>query len=281
MQLVLLQALTCLFVHLPLSTRFSKDLLHSCIPKSLTWHPSSPEAQGDGEWGAGVSPQQLLSATPSSSHFSSAPTWSLHRLQLLSGHVHLPWCGVLHRLQCGYLLQYGPLHGILWITCSTIVSPTGYRGMSSPVGTWITSNSSFPDLGISRIVSHAFSPHCTQNFLPFLKYVFPKVPSPWLRGSAMPCRGVGWSWLELSVSGTGQPWPPLTEATPAAPHCQHLGTCTWCMCKNSWKPFKSISDGGKQLSMLIKQCYLKVSLYQLKRRIFWSVFLMVLKRLVK
>jgi len=97
-------------------------------------------------------------------------------------------------------------------------------------GTWSPSSppSSLTLVSAGLLLSHsALTAHCLCSVLLFLKYIFPKMPPPWLRGSARPCRGVGWSWLEPSVSGTGQPWPLLTEATPAVPRCQHLGTRTW------------------------------------------------------
>lgn len=51
--------------------------------------------------------ENLLSvgSTSHSSCQETALAWTLHGLQLSSGSIHLFWCGVLHELQCEYLLH--------------------------------------------------------------------------------------------------------------------------------------------------------------------------------
>lgn len=53
--------------------------------------------------------------------------WAVHRLQLPSGHIPLLWPGVLHQLQCGYLLCCGPP----WTASFPVVFFRGYRGIST------------------------------------------------------------------------------------------------------------------------------------------------------
>lgn len=83
-----------------------------------------------------------------------APERAFHRLQLPSGHVHLLSCGVLHGLQCEYLLHHCPLHKPQGNICFTTVFPGDCRSTSFP--------SFFSDPGACRAVSHTFllTPHC-------------------------------------------------------------------------------------------------------------------------
>lgn len=78
----------------------------------------------------------------------------------------------------------------------------------------------FSGLGICRAVSHVFLAPLSQilcSIFDHLKYVTREEPAVLLMGSAVPCS-------RSPVPGMGQPWAVLTEATPAAPHCQHLGS---------------------------------------------------------
>lgn len=47
-----------------------------------------------------------------------------------SENIHMPWHGVLHGLQCGYLLCHGPLGGWQRKSFSTNLLPVGCTGMS-------------------------------------------------------------------------------------------------------------------------------------------------------
>lgn len=121
------------------------------LPSSPAFFPGSPplltsasfhqQLTGDtqwGQWSVDLSPSFLFTAFPCSSVGSShglqslrinvsalgpsqpiiparksAPAWTpVHRLQFPLGHMHLFWHGVLHVLQCGYLLRFGLLHGL-------------------------------------------------------------------------------------------------------------------------------------------------------------------------
>lgn len=71
----------------------------------------------------------------------SLPVFSPHTFLLLQHglsvgrssfrNIHLLQHGILHRLQCGYLLWYGPLHKLQGNACSTMVSSKGCRGIAS------------------------------------------------------------------------------------------------------------------------------------------------------
>lgn len=90
---------------------------------------------------------------------------------------------------------------------------------------WNTS--SFSDLAAPSIVFHFFplSPLTARHFLPFLKYVS-KGTTILVGGLSCALQWVSLSWLELSVSSTGQPRPLLTTGHSCRTCCQHLHTCT-------------------------------------------------------
>jgi len=73
---------------------------------------------------------RLLSMGHSSSH-EPAPALAM-RYQHLSGHIHLPWCGVPHRLQGGYLFHRGPPWAAGGTVCLAEVFTMGCRGISAP-----------------------------------------------------------------------------------------------------------------------------------------------------
>jgi len=139
----------------------------------------------------------------------SALVWALHGLPLLSGRHHLLWCGVLHELQCGYLLHHGPsqLQGNLCL-CA-----------------WRTSfPSSFSHFGVYNAVSLVFFSLFTltaavQHFLPFLNYI-PRT-SPGLAeepsGGAQLCSAVS--------PAQGSPRPP--SQAPPLQTSYPLSTKTW------------------------------------------------------
>lgn len=123
--------------------------------------------------GVTVSPQLLLSATASSSHLLSPPACTLcgqHLLQEISK------CGVLHWLQCRYLLWCGP--------------PQPARDRSSAV---------VPRAPPSLLLLWPWcSHHCsTLSFLPsssawvlvlpFLEFVTPEAPLSQPQGCVWPC----------------------------------------------------------------------------------------------
>lgn len=89
-----------------------------------------------------VLPENLLLGGLLSTRYSScqesAPARVLHRLQIPSGHIHLLQREVLHRLQNGYMLYHGLLHGLQWNLCP---------------GTWSTSSSFLTDLGVCTVIS--------------------------------------------------------------------------------------------------------------------------------
>jgi len=104
-------------------------------------------------------------------------------------------------------------------TCSTMVSSTG---CSVDIGsTMVFSAAAGESLlqcrghllpSLTLVLAGLFppsfpvTPHCHAAFCPFLTQACPRAPPAWLRGSAMACSGaIG------AVSGTGQPWPLLTE----------------------------------------------------------------------
>lgn len=60
---------------------------------------------------------------------------------------------------------------------------------------------------------------------------------------------VCWRWLEMAVSGTGQPWS-FSKKPPLQPsHCQHLVTCTQCLGK---------IKGKKNHQGFIAQCLIRI-----------------------
>lgn len=68
---------------------------------------------------------------------------------------------------------------------------------------------------------------------------FPRGAPIWAEGLSRALWWVGWSWLELSVSGTWQPQLLLTE-TPLQPsHCQHMSICTQYMAREYIESYKS------------------------------------------
>lgn len=104
--------------------------------------------------------------------------------------------------------------------CCTTVSPTGCRGVSSL-------DSSFPDLGVSSIVSHTFfSLTACSIFHSFLNMSSPRCcPPSWLRCSAMPHSGSA-VWNPLCLA-QGRPSlsslrPFLQPSLPAAKHPVHV-----------------------------------------------------------
>jgi len=101
-------------------------------------------------------------------------------------------------------------------TCLTRVFSTGCRGSSALAPGALLPSSSLT-LVLQGCFSHIF-PHSSLpcSVLPFIKYIFPEVPPLWPRGSAVPCGGVGWSWLGPAVSGAGQPRPLLSPRWPPA-----------------------------------------------------------------
>ena len=149
--------------------------------------------------GVVVSPKQFLSAAPSSS-LSPAPAWAFPVVL----QDNLVRHRVLHRLQCGYLLQPR--------------LSKGAQGSLSPAA--------------GTLPPHLLQPWCPQGcfslfflsllaacvaFLPLLKCPFKKAPPPSLRGSAVPCGGAV---VELAGTGRnrhGAAQPLLRELGPAAP----------------------------------------------------------------
>lgn len=116
----------------------------SFIPSLLTPLTSFPE------WHQ-VGTLRFLSACPSSSYFSPAPAWALCGLWFFQEYPSAP-AGILYRLQCGYLLWHGPLHGLKRNACSTMVSSKSCKGISSL--TW-RSFSSSSNIDVPSDVSHS------------------------------------------------------------------------------------------------------------------------------
>jgi len=149
-----------------------------------------------GGWGAevAVSPLQLLSSAPSSSHCYSAPGRVLHGLQ--SFRINL--------------VRHGLFMGLSVDICS---------------GAWSTSSPSFfTDLSVCKVVSHTIFSHSSlptaaqfMVFLPFLKYTFPEALPSWLRGSAMPYAGsAGTNCVWPRAAPASSPRDPVQRPTPSA-----------------------------------------------------------------
>ena len=93
-----------------------------------------------------------------------------------SGNIQLLHYGLLHELQCRYLLQRGPLHRLQGNACCGVVSSktsTGRRGIPAPAPGASPPSSSSHDLGVHSFVSHSFffplTPHYVcAVFYPFL-----------------------------------------------------------------------------------------------------------------
>lgn len=129
-----------------------------------------------------------------------------------SGILHLQ-CGILHGMQCGYMLWSVPFRGLQGNIFSPMIISTGRRGnpRCRAWGTFFF----FSELA----VTHNFFPHSSVlcDILPFLIYIFPEMPLSWLRCSVVPCSesiGTLWIWLFPAWSS---PWPLLTWTSPAAP----------------------------------------------------------------
>lgn len=141
---------------------------------------------------------QLLSAALSSSHFSSALMWGLHRQKFLQDY---------YLLSCHSPMPEAPHDPSAFLT------------------------------SVSAGLFHLFflTVLCLPSILTFLKHIISDAPSAQLRGSTVPCGGsVGTrqNCLEPTVSNMGQPRPLLSEATlqillPALGHQNpiHVYTC--------------------------------------------------------
>jgi len=149
-----------------------------------------------------VLPENLLLcgliSTGSSSFQEPAPTQALHRLQLLSGHIHLLWRKVLHGLQldvCSTMV----LHGQQWDNLYHHGLHHGLQGNLCS-DAWTTySTCFFTDLGVCRVVSLTYSHSSLTGIVaqPFLtlRYAIRKASPASLIGSALASSG---SILELA-----------------------------------------------------------------------------------
>lgn len=112
-----------------------------------------------------------------------------------SGNINLPWTGILHILQCEYLLWCDPLHELQGITKSLMISSKTHRLQENTSYSFFWSAFfSFADLGVFRILSHTFFLILQKSaqYFPFLKYAFTEVLPASLMGSAMfRCESVG------------------------------------------------------------------------------------------
>lgn len=157
---------------------------------------------------------------------ASLPLLPLHTFSLLP-HRSSPWAAVLWGkcaavcVVCGtqFLQEIVPL-----------LQPEVFRGLqfgyilSRP---WSCCSSS-SGLGVSSVVSHFWFPlPLSLGCFLHLSMFFREVPHTWWMASA-----VCWSESFLELAGITCVWhgaaaqPPPTEATPAAPHDQHLDTYT-------------------------------------------------------
>lgn len=132
-----------------------------------------------------------------------------------SGNLHLFQCGVLHGIQCRYLLWSGPLRGLQGNAFYTVVSSIGCRGISAVVP-GSTSSFSFSELPVSH--SFFLTPQCCVAFCLFLPTFSQRCH--YLCWKAQLC--VCWSHLEMSVSSMGQPL--ASQRLPCRPTC------------NTWTP---------------------------------------------
>lgn len=140
--------------------------------------------------------------------------WALRRLEVLSWHLQLLWCGILHRSSVGissiavlYVYRDSLLHHSLHHR------PAGESAPPPPPSPVLVS--------VRLLLTHCF-PYssltlCCAAFLCFFKNTVLDLPLPWvdvLESSGTVC------------FGTEQPKLLLTKATPADPHCQDPTTCT-------------------------------------------------------
>lgn len=127
--------------------------------------------QGGGEWGTVVSPWQLLSAAPLSSHSTPAPAcstfmscsiqvklttaWTLHGLQILLGHVHLPHQGLSWGQWC---IPAGSLETLLTSSFSSSLLSPGCRAEFCPPLPRLSPGSHLPSCGWGVQPSPALGP---------------------------------------------------------------------------------------------------------------------------
>lgn len=130
------------------------------------------------------------------------------------GNIQLVWHGVIHRLQCGYLV-----HGFLSMGLREMSPPAPREPPLPPPSLMLV-------FILLLLTLRAFlTPLYSVEFLPFLKNIFPEVPPPWLSSSAVSCGrsvGDGWNQLGMTLSIMG---PPLTPETLCN---QNVATCTQC-----------------------------------------------------
>ena len=143
-------------------------------------------AWGDGEWGLW------------SIYNTSFPPWALQDLQLPSRHIRLLWHGVLHGLQCGYLIWCGPS----WAGGCSLVHHALSQELQEILcsRTWSMSSPLYSLTLVSAVLFLSLFSHFSRSAVcSILKYVFTEMPS------AFSVVGPFWSQLKVAVSGTGHP----------------------------------------------------------------------------
>lgn len=134
-----------------------------------------------------------------------------------SGNINLPWTGILHMLQCEYLLWCDPLHELQGNTKSIMISSKTHRLQEnisySSWNAWF----SFIDLGVFRMLSHTF-PLILQvcTIFSFSKVCFHRSATSFPDGLSHVLLWVCWNQQELAVSRKGQP-----QAFHRDHHCSH------------------------------------------------------------
>lgn len=96
--------------------------------------------------------------------------------------------GVLHGLQCGYLLWHGPLHGLKGSSFKSYHGITlGCRQISAPAPEAPPPTPSFLTFTFSGLFHTLFSSFFSllYSILHFLKYIFPVEPPVWLMSLAV------------------------------------------------------------------------------------------------
>lgn len=176
-----------------LSSLLAQAELHSSIPVSSTFlYPR--QCRGTRRLWSVWSGFSLLLI--SFSYFSSALVWVLHGLQFLSGK------SAPAQLVCGLS------HGL--------------QGISALVPWSISFSSSSSDFGVPSDVSYSFCSLLSlcSIFCPFLNVFSQRCHQFGCWVQLCPAVGLMWSWLQLAVSGMGQPLTSLpTGATPVAFSC--------------------------------------------------------------